>query len=107
MAFGTYRNRVEKVATLPVPVKQRAAFATRHVYISPMNDRHQDWMQVHAFRGQAVFVANRRFLIGDFLQDLLLDQLAQPVNQHGPRYPQALLEIFKPPDSQEAITQDK
>lgn len=107
MAFGAHHDRVEQVAALLVPVKQRAACTPRHVYVAPMNDRHQDRMQIPAFRRQAVLIARRRLLISHFFQHFLIDQFAQPINQHWPGNSQALLEIFKPPYSQETISKDE
>jgi hypothetical protein len=107
MAFRAHHHGIKKVAALPVPVKQRTACTPRHVNVPPMHDRHQDRVQVPAFLSKAVLVARRRRLVRHLFQYVLIDQLAQSVNQHWPGNPQPLLKILKSAYAQETISQDE
>src|SRR6266851_2717923 len=58
MAYGTRTGhyRVKKLVAVGVAVQQRATSFVDRVNIPPMYDRHHDWIKVHAFLSQDIFI---------------------------------------------------
>jgi hypothetical protein len=48
---------VEGLAATGVLVEQRAPFLAGHVHVAPVNDRHDDGVEIEALLGQPVLVA--------------------------------------------------
>jgi hypothetical protein len=72
-----------------------------------MHQRHQDRIEVQPLGREAVFVARRVLLIGDFGQDRAVGELLEPFGKDAAADPQPFLEIVEPPHPEEAFAQDQ
>ena len=106
-AFGADHHRIEHLAALAMLVQQRPPALVDHMGVAPMHDRHHDRIEVEALLGEDVFVALRRFLIGDAAQDAVPDQLLQPFGEQMAGDAERRLEPFKPPRAQKTFAQDQ
>src|SRR3984893_17294105 len=102
-AFGADHHRIEILAAEIVSVQQRAPFLAGHMAIAPVNNRHDDRVEVEPFLRQAVLITQRPLLVGHFDEHKLVDQLLEPVGEDRASDAEALLEILKAPHAQKAI----
>src|SRR5215472_14424275 len=98
-ALGADHDRVEILAAWIVPVQQRPALPSGHMDIAPVDDRHDDRIEVEPFLGQTILVPHRTLLVGHLNEDELVDQLLQAVGEDRSGNAEALLEILKAPDT--------
>src|SRR6185312_6564147 len=75
--------------------------------IAPMHDRHHDRIEVEPLLGEDVFMALRRFLIGNAAQDAGPDQLLQPFRQQVARDAERRLKSFEASGAQETFAKDQ
>jgi hypothetical protein len=106
-AFGAHHDRIEILAAKIVSVEQRAALFAGHVDIAPMDNRHDDRVEVEPFLRQAILITRRPLLVGHFDEHKLVDELLKPAGEDRAGDPEALLEILEPPHAQKAVPKNQ
>jgi len=102
-AFGAHHHRIEILAAEIVTVQQRAPLFACHIDITPVDDRHDDRVEVEPFLRQAILITHRPLLVGHLHEHELVDEFLEPAGEDRAGDAEALLEILKPPHAQKAI----
>ena len=100
-------DRIEILAAKIVSVEQRAALFAGHVDIAPMDNRHDDRVEVEPFLRQAILITWRPLLVGHFDEHKLVDELLKSAGEDRAGNPEALLEILEPPHAQKAVPKNQ
>ena len=106
-AFGAHHDRIEILAAEIVSVQQRAPLLAGHVDIAPMDDRHDDRIEVEPFLRQAILITPRPLLVRHFDEHKLVDELFQPIGEDRAGDAEALLEILEAPHAQKAVPKNQ
>src|SRR5512133_2427905 len=77
------------------------------VIVAPLPQADERDMKVAALSGQVVLVPLRPFLIGNPLEDSLVDQPAKTVGENLPRDPEISLELIESTQSQKSVPNDQ
>src|SRR5712671_715675 len=102
-ALGAYHHWIEILAAEVVGVQQRPPLLPGHVDITPVDDRHDDRVEVEPFRCQAILMTHRPLLVGHFDEHKLVDQLFKATGKDRPSDAETLLEVLEAPDTQKAV----
>ena len=102
-AFGEHHDRIEILTAEIVGVQQRPPLLPGHVDIAPVDDRHDDRVEVEPFRRQAILITRRPLLVGHFGEHELVDKLLQATGKDRSGDAETLLEILEPPNAQETV----
>ena len=71
--------------------------------IAPVDDRHDDRVEVEPFLCQTILISHRPLLVGHFDEHKFVDELLEAAGEDRSGDAEALLEIFKAPHAQEAV----
>lgn len=104
--FRTGQDGIKLMSALNVIVHQRPPLPVDHVDIAPMDDRHDDRIEIQPLVREPILVPNGALLIGNLRQNEMLNEFVQPVGQDRPSDAEACVKILKSPHLHEAITQD-
>src|SRR5580693_1594481 len=94
-AFGAHHHRIEILAAEIMRVQQRPPLLPSHVDIPPVDDRHDDRVEIEPLLRQAILIAHRPLLVGHFDEHKLVDELFEAAGKDRPSDAETLLEIFE------------
>src|SRR5215212_7968291 len=106
-AFGAHHYRIEVLAAFAVLMQQRPPAFVDHVRVTPMHERHHDWIEIESFLGENILMPFGRLLIGNAAQHALADQFLQPFGKQMPGNSKCRLKSLEAPRAQEAFPQDQ
>src|SRR6516162_10035559 len=102
-AFGAHHHRIEILAAEIVGVYQRPSLLSRHVDIAPVDDRHDDRVEVEPLRRQAILITHRPLLVRHLGEHKFVDEFFEAAGEDRSGDAQTLLEILEPPYAQETV----
>ena len=104
-AFGAGQYAAEVVAAGEVAVQQRRALLAGVMLVSPMHETYHYRIEIETLLCEAILEARWRVLVGDLLENAVIDKVFETFGQDAPCDAEALLEVFEAADAQEGLAQ--
>jgi len=102
-AFGAYHDWIEQFSALAMLMQERSPTFVDGMYVSPMDQSHDDRIEVQALLRENVLVPLGRFPIWNAAENAEPYELFQPLRKQMASYSENRLEPFKSTRAQEAF----